>query len=120
MLSRVAIFFFFAILAVATATTTVTVAGSPTATAIPANQCNTASIQCCNALQGSGSSVVSLLLNLLGIVIDGAEALVGITCTPISVLGLGQGDCSDKPVCCQNNDFNGLIAIGCVPININL
>ncbi|KAF8906983.1 hydrophobin, partial [Gymnopilus junonius] len=88
----------------------------------PANQCTTGSIQCCNSLEpASGdSTVVEKLLSGLGIVIDDIEALVGITCTPISILGLGQGSCSEQPVCCDNDSFNGIIAIGCVPININL
>ncbi|KAF8151743.1 fungal hydrophobin-domain-containing protein [Crassisporium funariophilum] len=110
----------FAILATATTTTTVTVAPGPTTTPLPASQCNAGNLQCCNALERSDDSAVGVLLGLLGVVIQGVEAVVGITCSPIDILGIGQNGCHSMPVCCQNNDFRGIIAIGCVPININL
>ncbi|KAF8966177.1 hydrophobin [Flammula alnicola] len=65
-------------------------------------------------------SVEGNLLGVLGIVIQGVEALVGIQCSPIDIAGIGQNSCNEQPVCCENTSFNGLIAIGCVPININL
>ncbi|PBK98610.1 hypothetical protein ARMGADRAFT_584951 [Armillaria gallica] len=61
-----------------------------------------------------------MLLGLLGVVLSDVTALVGITCTPITIVGVGSTACSQQTVCCQNNTFNGLIAIGCVPINISL
>ncbi|KAL0948208.1 hypothetical protein HGRIS_010815 [Hohenbuehelia grisea] len=111
----------FALLAAATgtpaSTTTVTVTSTQT---VPASQCNTGKLQCCNSLERADSTVVGLLLGLLGVVIQGVEALVGITCSPIDILGIGQNSCHAQPVCCQNNNFHGIIAIGCVPINISL
>ncbi|KAH9475218.1 Fruiting body protein SC3 [Psilocybe cubensis] len=120
MLSRIYTFFVLAILAMlAAATTTVTTSpGAPTS--IPANQCNGSNLQCCNSLERSDGSLVGTLLGLLGVVIQGVEVLVGINCSPIDILGIGQNGCHSQPVCCQNNDFSGIIAIGCVPININL
>ncbi|KAK7460572.1 hypothetical protein VKT23_009293 [Stygiomarasmius scandens] len=131
MFHRIHQLFFFALVAFAvfaaatptepkppTKTVTVTVAG-PTQT-VSAGQCNTGSINCCNSLERADSSVVGVLLGLLGVVLQGVEALVGITCTPIDILGIGQNECHSQPVCCQNNDFNGIIAIGCVPISISL
>ncbi|KAF8881626.1 fungal hydrophobin-domain-containing protein [Infundibulicybe gibba] len=112
---------FFVVLATATTTTTITVtAPAPTSTPLPASQCGTGNLQCCNSLERSDGSVVGLLLGLLGVVLQGVEALVGITCSPIDILGIGQNSCDAQPVCCQNNNFDGIIAIGCVPININL
>ncbi|KAF9467662.1 fungal hydrophobin-domain-containing protein [Collybia nuda] len=124
MFSRVsAAFLFFLValvtLAAATATTTIAVP-APGPTPLPASQCGTGNLHCCNALERADDSVVGLLLGLLGVVIQGVEALVGINCSPIDILGIGQNECHDQPVCCQNNDFEGLIVIGCVPININL
>ncbi|KAJ3572066.1 hypothetical protein NP233_g3338 [Leucocoprinus birnbaumii] len=101
------------------ATTTVTITPTPTSTPLPASQCGTGNLQCCNALERSDGSLVGTLLGLLGVVLQGVEALIGITCSPIDILGIGQNSCHSQPVCCQNNDFHGLIAIGCVPININ-
>jgi hypothetical protein len=40
-------------------------------------------------------------------------------CSPMG-LGLGGNSCNSQTVCCENNSFNGLIALGCTSININL
>jgi hypothetical protein len=55
----------------------------------PSNQCNTGSIECCQSVQTAGSSSVAALLGLLGIVVQDVTALVGVTCSPISVIGAG-------------------------------
>ncbi|KAF9446650.1 hydrophobin-domain-containing protein [Macrolepiota fuliginosa MF-IS2] len=100
--------------------TTVTVTSPPTATTAPASQCNTGDLQCCNSVQSASSNAVSLLLGLLGVVLSDVTGLVGLTCSPLSVIGVGGNSCSAQPVCCENNSFNGVIAIGCTPVNINL
>ncbi|ESK84166.1 hydrophobin [Moniliophthora roreri MCA 2997] len=86
----------------------------------PASQCNTGPVQCCNSVQSASSAPAATLLGLLNIVLSNLNVLVGITCSPISVLGVGGTGCNAQPVCCQNNSFNGIVAIGCVPVNINL
>ncbi|KAG2032424.1 hypothetical protein BDR03DRAFT_970119 [Suillus americanus] len=46
---------------------------------------------------------------------------VGLGCTPISVIGTGDGaSCLQQPVCCSNESYNGLVNIGCTPINLIL
>ncbi|PPQ99482.1 hypothetical protein CVT24_005273 [Panaeolus cyanescens] len=109
-------------LAAATTTRTVTVtAPPPSQTPPPASQCNTENLQCCDTLQAADNSILSPIFGLLNIIVEPITALVGITCTPINVLGIGAGGaCTAQPVCCQNNSFGGLIAIGCVPISITL
>ncbi|KAL5514050.1 hypothetical protein ACEPAG_2811 [Sanghuangporus baumii] len=88
---------------------------------VPAeNQCNTGALQCCDSVQQADSPAASQLLGLLGVVVQGVDALVGITCSPISVIGIGSAGCSASPVCCTDNSFNGLISLGCVPINLSL
>ena len=48
---------------------------------------------------------MSKLLGLLGVVVQGVDALVGLSCTPISIIGVDSGaSCSGTAVCCQNND----------------
>ncbi|TBU59270.1 fungal hydrophobin [Dichomitus squalens] len=98
----------------ATATVTVTVsAPAPTG----GDTCSTGPIQCCNSVGSASDPAFSGILGLLGIVLEGVEALVGLGCSPISVVGVGSGNaCSATTVCCQNNSVGGLISIGCIPI----
>ncbi|KAF8072183.1 fungal hydrophobin [Lyophyllum atratum] len=95
-------------------------AATPTRRTEPAGQCNTGPIQCCNSVQTAGSDPVAKILGLLGIVVQDLNVLVGLTCTPITVIGGGGNSCTSQPVCCENNNFNGVVAIGCTPINVGL
>ncbi|KAK0476336.1 hydrophobin-251 [Armillaria novae-zelandiae] len=82
--------------------------------------CATGTTQCCDSVQSPSSNVVQTLLGLLGIPIGSVTANVGVTCSPISVIGVGGTSCSNQVVCCENNSFNGVVALGCTPINIGL
>ncbi|ESK86853.1 hydrophobin [Moniliophthora roreri MCA 2997] len=104
-----------------TCTTKTVTATAPACTVTqPASQCNTGPIQCCNSVESAKSDPVTKLLGLLNVVLSDLNIQVGLTCSPISILGGGGAGCVAQPVCCQNNEFNGVIAIGCVPVNINL
>jgi hypothetical protein len=63
---------------------------------------------------------VASLLGLLGIALGSVTGLVGLTCSPLSIIGAGGNSCSAQPVCCTNNSFNGIVSLGCSPINLNL
>ncbi|KJA29772.1 hypothetical protein HYPSUDRAFT_31766 [Hypholoma sublateritium FD-334 SS-4] len=84
------------------------------------NQCNTGSLQCCQSTQDATSSSIAGLLSLLGVVIGDITGQVGVTCSAITVVGASGTSCSEQPVCCTNNTFNGVIALGCTPVNLNL
>ncbi|KAL4259559.1 Hydrophobin [Pleurotus pulmonarius] len=86
----------------------------------PASSCSTGTIQCCNSVQSAGNPVVGLLAGLLGIVLGPLDVLVGVTCSPITVIGAGGASCNAQTVCCTGNSFSGLLVVGCSPININL
>ncbi|KDR81150.1 hypothetical protein GALMADRAFT_61101 [Galerina marginata CBS 339.88] len=86
----------------------------------PASQCNTGDLQCCDNVQDASSSSLTTLFGLLGIVASSVTGLVGVTCTPITVIGAGGNSCSAQPICCTNNSFKGVVALGCTPVNINL
>ncbi|KAF9478387.1 fungal hydrophobin [Pholiota conissans] len=86
----------------------------------PTNQCNTGSAQCCDSTSTASTPSTAALLGLLGIVVGSVTGLVGVTCSPITGVGVGGTSCSEQPVCCTNNSFNGVVALGCTPININL
>ncbi|KAJ2913194.1 hypothetical protein MD484_g7220, partial [Candolleomyces efflorescens] len=98
------------------ATLAAVVSATPTRRA----ECSTGPIQCCNSVQKAGAPGIASLLGLLGVVLQDVNIPVGLTCSPISIIGLPGNSCSAQTVCCENNTFNGLIAIGCTPININL
>ncbi|CAL1702799.1 unnamed protein product [Somion occarium] len=83
--------------------------------------CNTGPVQCCNSVQSAGSPEASKQLGLLGIVLGNLNTPVGLTCSPITAVGTGGGgNCAATPVCCENNSYNGLVNIGCVPIVVQL
>ncbi|KAF8885082.1 fungal hydrophobin [Gymnopilus junonius] len=84
------------------------------------SDCTTGSLECCSSVQSASNPVISTLLGLLGIVVGDITGQVGVTCSPITVVGAGGTSCSEQPVCCTNNSFNGVVALGCTPININL
>ncbi|KAF5329810.1 hypothetical protein D9619_009336 [Psilocybe cf. subviscida] len=80
-------------------------AATPTGTD-PSNQCNTGSLECCNSVQSANSPSIAGLLGLLGIVAGTLTGQVGVTCSPITAIGLGGSSCSAQPVCCTNNTFS--------------
>ncbi|KAF8887548.1 fungal hydrophobin-domain-containing protein [Infundibulicybe gibba] len=85
----------------------------------PASQCNTGPVQCCNSVQQASSPSAASLLGPLGVVL-GSNVPVGLTCSPISAVGIAGNSCSAQPVCCTGNNFNGLVVVGCTPVNLNL
>ncbi|KAH8822408.1 fungal hydrophobin [Flagelloscypha sp. PMI_526] len=83
------------------------------------SQCNAGPVQCCSSVTHANDDTASFLLDYFKQDVSDDTA-VGMTCSPLSVIGIGGNSCSSQPVCCENNNFNGIIAIGCSPININL
>ncbi|KAK0200381.1 hydrophobin-251 [Desarmillaria ectypa] len=75
--------------------------------------------ECKRAVAGL-TAALRTLLGLLGVVVGSVGVDVGITCSPLSVIGVGGNSCSAQTVCCANNSFNGVVAIGCTPINVGL
>ncbi|MET0404422.1 MAG: hydrophobin family protein [Cystobacter sp.] len=85
------------------------------------NSCNSGPLLCCNSVRPVSDPNISQVLNLLGVSTAGMDpqSLAGMQCSPLSVIGGGGGACTAQPVCCMDNRFNGLIALGCTPINLN-
>ncbi|KAJ3748108.1 hydrophobin 2 [Lentinula detonsa] len=84
----------------------------------PASSCSTGPVQCCNSVESASSSAVAPILSLLGIVLQDLNVDVGLTCTPITVIGASGSSCSAQAVCCDDNSHGGLISIGCVPVSL--
>ncbi|TEB38294.1 fungal hydrophobin [Coprinellus micaceus] len=86
------------------------------------SQCNAGKIQCCNSAQEADKvdKNTSSLLQTIGIDVKGLTGMIGSNCSPLSVAAIGGNSCTSQQVCCEGNHFNGLIAIGCTPINVSL
>ncbi|KAF8836398.1 fungal hydrophobin [Paxillus ammoniavirescens] len=102
------------------------VAFAAVATAAPSalqarDQCNTGSISCCSSTMASTTTTLASLSSLLGLSLPSIGGLIGLSCSSITGVGTGTGAvCTQQPVCCSNNNYNGLINLGCSPINLNL
>ncbi|KAG6865218.1 hypothetical protein C0991_004341 [Blastosporella zonata] len=51
----------------------------------PTPTCTTGPVQCCNSVTTASDPIASLLAGLLGLVL-GADAAVGLTCSPLSLV----------------------------------
>ncbi|KAI0806664.1 hypothetical protein C8Q74DRAFT_1223566 [Fomes fomentarius] len=59
------------------------------------------------------------ILGLLGVAMQDVDVLVGLTCTPIAIIGVSAGEgSSSEMVCCGNNNNGGRVSISCVPVSI--
>ncbi|KAF5309248.1 hypothetical protein D9619_012775 [Psilocybe cf. subviscida] len=83
-------------------------------------QCNAGTILCCQSVGTAYTPSIAPILGLLGIDASDAIPLIGVSCSPISVIGISGNSCFAQPVCCDDNYFNGVIAMGCLPIDLNL
>ncbi|KAF8806926.1 hydrophobin 2 [Phlegmacium glaucopus] len=79
------------------------------------NSCNTGTLQCCNSSGSATDPSVINQLGLLGIAVPG-PAVVGFTCTPVSVLASTE-TCTTHQICCDNDKFEAAAVIGCSPVN---
>ncbi|RXW17024.1 hypothetical protein EST38_g8831 [Candolleomyces aberdarensis] len=87
------------------------------------DQCNSGYVACCNQVSEAKSTneSTSYLLGLVGVDVGSLKGYVASNCSPVNVLALGSGaSCSSQQVCCQDNYYNGLINVGCSPINASL
>ncbi|ESK84729.1 fungal hydrophobin sc3-like protein [Moniliophthora roreri MCA 2997] len=77
--------------------------------------CSNGGGHCCNSvtsLADMAENTIGSLTSLLGIPLNDLNLNVGLGC---GVLG---GNCQQQAVCCNNVHFDGLINLGCSPINI--
>ncbi|KAJ7058418.1 POH2 hydrophobin [Mycena amicta] len=71
--------------------------------------------QCCDSVVSSTSSAASVVAALLSLDLTGLAVPVGLSCSPITVIG---NNCGGTTVNCDapENEWAGLIAINCIPI----
>ncbi|KIJ48494.1 hypothetical protein M422DRAFT_162714, partial [Sphaerobolus stellatus SS14] len=58
-------------------------------TSEPISQCDTGDAQCCNTVEKASDPSAASILSSIGVVVQDADALVGLGCTPITVIGAG-------------------------------
>ncbi|KAJ7469673.1 hydrophobin [Mycena latifolia] len=73
--------------------------------------------QCCASVQSASSSDASLVAAVLGLDLSGILVDVGLSCSPITVIG---NNCGGTTVTCDapEEEWGGLIAINCIPITL--
>ncbi|KAF8956890.1 fungal hydrophobin-domain-containing protein [Flammula alnicola] len=86
----------------------------------PSDNCNTGSALCCTSTETSSPTILSALSGILGTTLPDISGLIGVSCSGLDIIGVGGNSCSQQPVCCSDNSFNGVIALGCSPLNINV
>ncbi|KAJ7449488.1 hydrophobin [Mycena galericulata] len=73
--------------------------------------------QCCDSVVSSSSTAASAVAALLGLDLTGLDVPVGLSCSPITVIG---NNCGGTEVVCDapEESFGSLIAINCIPITL--
>ncbi|KAJ7842346.1 fungal hydrophobin [Mycena olivaceomarginata] len=73
--------------------------------------------QCCASTVPASSSAASAVAALVGLDLSGLLVDVGLSCSPITVIG---DNCGGTTVTCDapEKEWGGLIAINCIPITL--
>ncbi|KAI0694100.1 hypothetical protein C8T65DRAFT_667283 [Cerioporus squamosus] len=57
----------------------------------PDASCSTGPIQCCQSTAKASDPAAAGILSSIGVVVQDIDALVGLTCSPVTVIGVGSG-----------------------------
>ncbi|GJE94625.1 fungal hydrophobin [Phanerochaete sordida] len=78
---------------------------------------DTPTTACCASTQDAQSSAAVAILKVIGTDAGDISSLIGLTCSPISFVGVGSGsECSGTTVSCSNGVI-GSIGVGCIPVS---
>ncbi|KIJ40368.1 hypothetical protein M422DRAFT_173821, partial [Sphaerobolus stellatus SS14] len=74
--------------------------------------CTAGAARCCNYVTTvDDPAAATILKGLIDVIVRPITALVGLGCTPITVVGTGGGaNCTQQPVCCTDNRFERLVS----------
>ncbi|KAL0572949.1 hypothetical protein V5O48_009021 [Marasmius crinis-equi] len=76
----------------------------------------TSGVRCCDSTAKASDPAAAGALAAMGVVLQDLNVLVGLNCSPVTVVGSGNGACSKTTVYCEDNSHDNLISIGCIPI----
>ncbi|KAF8145375.1 hypothetical protein K438DRAFT_1872216 [Mycena galopus ATCC 62051] len=73
--------------------------------------------QCCSSVVPASDGAASIVAALLGLDLSGLLVDVGLSCSPITIIG---NNCGGTTVTCDSpeEEWGGLIAINCIPITL--
>ncbi|KAJ3563121.1 hypothetical protein NP233_g9144 [Leucocoprinus birnbaumii] len=103
-------------------TTVIAFAFTMAVNAVPQNNqnvaCTSGETQCCSSVQtAQNNGSLSDVLRGVGAVVNSGIP-VGVDGSPFVTLGVSGTSCSGQVVCCQNNKFSGVVALGCMALNV--
>ncbi|KAK1222964.1 hypothetical protein PQX77_014164 [Marasmius sp. AFHP31] len=78
----------------------------------------TSGLQCCESTSTASDPAVTKILDGLGITLSDLNVLVGLTCSPITVVGSSSSCGGSTTVYCDDTTHGTLISIGCVPVTV--
>ncbi|KAN0079858.1 hypothetical protein V8E55_009424 [Tylopilus felleus] len=85
------------------------------------DQCSTGNVNCCNSVQMYKNAQSYLTKHNIILPVDlDVGALLGIECSGITGIGVSGTSCTAQIACCNGDTFNGLVTVGCSPINVDL
>ncbi|KAJ7469619.1 hydrophobin 2 [Mycena latifolia] len=77
------------------------------------------SAQCCSSVVPSSSSDASTVAGLLGLDLSGLGVDVGLSCSPITVIGDNCASGTTSLICdAPDLEWGGLLAINCIPVTL--
>ncbi|KAJ7733196.1 fungal hydrophobin [Mycena olivaceomarginata] len=73
--------------------------------------------QCCASVTSAQDGAASLVTAIFGLDLSGVLVDVGLSCSPITVIG---NNCGGTTVTCDapEKEWGGLIAINCIPVTL--
>ncbi|KAF7290436.1 Hydrophobin 2 [Mycena chlorophos] len=88
-----------------------------TTTTAPPPVTTPSSPQCCDSVVSSTSAAASAVAAVLGLDLTGLDVPIGLSCSPITVVG---NNCGGTTVTCDapEAEWGNLIAINCIPITL--
>ncbi|MEV4438858.1 hydrophobin family protein [Streptomyces sp. NPDC049577] len=73
---------------------------------------------CCDQVANANNPTVQGISAALGVDLSNAVGEIGLRCTAVGPAGAA-GNCTGQPVQCAHNNFDGILATGCKPVDAN-